>query len=494
MVFFESREKKGGEGAGGAAWESPVLRTRAGRFLSVLLGPDAMGLFAIIALGLALQTLLFGVPQEVKAIFKSAQLTVFFLFAAEYLFGFLLAEKKGAYALKAGRIFDFAILFLVSLSFLPEVEDRLLNSQALQFLRYAPVLIFGYLGTKDLALQVFEEERVAVIGQPQFFSVEETEDGCLRQEISEEEVLRWVKDPGRGGFFVCRGDIREELAELLAPESVPSELLKNALEESSFPRSVHFGKTYVFSAAIPALRANGRGGARVAREPFVAIFTAGSVLLVDDCDAPLAEEVFCWVNTRQLFVKEPQGFRFLAGLYSVLHDHYESCALELESEVRREELRPLEKSGGRIYRKMYLLRRTISGLKSDLWRLRRILHGIEELRHPTIFNDRAHLEFYTLLAHQADFLYENFEELEDKASAVLDLRINLTSFEMNRFMGLLAVVTAVGLIPATISGLLGMNIEGTNFPVTLGNVVLLCVMAVLVVLYVMRLWGWLRFR
>jgi Mg2+ and Co2+ transporter CorA len=41
---------------------------------------------------------------------------------------------------------------------------------------------------------------------------------------------------------------------------------------------------------------------------------------------------------------------------------------------------------------------------------------------------------------------------------------------MNRFMQILAIVTVLAAIPATVGGLLGMNILGAPWPVTLEQV------------------------
>jgi hypothetical protein len=51
-------------------------------------------------------------------------------------------------------------------------------------------------------------------------------------------------------------------------------------------------------------------------------------------------------------------------------------------------------------------------------------------------------------------------------------------------MRLLAVVSVLGLVPATVGGLLGMNILGTPWPFTLGQVTFVVGLVVLAILYV----------
>lgn len=61
--------------------------------------------------------------------------------------------------------------------------------------------------------------------------------------------------------------------------------------------------------------------------------------------------------------------------------------------------------------------------------------------------------------------------------------MNTVSFQMNRFMWLLAMASVLGLAPATVGGLLGMNIEGNPWPVTLDQVVFGVVLVMLAIPY-----------
>jgi Mg2+ and Co2+ transporter CorA len=82
--------------------------------------------------------------------------------------------------------------------------------------------------------------------------------------------------------------------------------------------------------------------------------------------------------------------------------------------------------------------------------------------------------------------------MRDSVHSVIDLHVNMVSFGMNRFMRLLAVVSALGLIPAVVGGLLGMNVAGNPWQVTLAQVGFGVSMAMLACLYVFLVRGWLR--
>jgi Mg2+ and Co2+ transporter CorA len=91
-----------------------------------------------------------------------------------------------------------------------------------------------------------------------------------------------------------------------------------------------------------------------------------------------------------------------------------------------------------------------------------------------------------------DALHEKFGELKESLTSLIELHMNVTSFEMNKFMKLLAIVGFLGLIPSVAGGLLGMNVEGNPWSVTLGQVAFGIGMAMAISLYVFAIKGWLR--
>jgi Mg2+ and Co2+ transporter CorA len=63
---------------------------------------------------------------------------------------------------------------------------------------------------------------------------------------------------------------------------------------------------------------------------------------------------------------------------------------------------------------------------------------------------------------------------------------------MNTFLKLLAVVSFLGLFPSVAGGLLGMNVMGNPWPVTLGQVTFVVTMGMATALYVFAVKGWLK--
>jgi len=87
---------------------------------------------------------------------------------------------------------------------------------------------------------------------------------------------------------------------------------------------------------------------------------------------------------------------------------------------------------------------------------------------------------------------ESVVGLREGLVALIDLHMNVASFEMNKVMRLLAVISALGLIPAAVGGLLGMNLIDNPWPLTLPQVGFAVSMGMLLALYVFFVKGWVR--
>lgn len=77
-------------------------------------------------------------------------------------------------------------------------------------------------------------------------------------------------------------------------------------------------------------------------------------------------------------------------------------------------------------------------------------------------------------------------------AALAERHINVKSFEMNKFLKLLAIVSFLGLIPSVVGGMLGVNVAGNPWNVTLGQVAFGVGMTAGTAHYVFAVKGWLR--
>lgn len=103
-----------------------------------------------------------------------------------------------------------------------------------------------------------------------------------------------------------------------------------------------------------------------------------------------------------------------------------------------------------------------------------------------------HGEDLRSLRDDADYLYETLVNTREGVMSLIELHLNVVSYEMNRVMRILAVFSVLGLIPAVAGGLLGMNLIDNPWPATLPHVAFGVCFGMTMCFYLFFVKGWLR--
>jgi Mg2+ and Co2+ transporter CorA len=140
----------------------------------------------------------------------------------------------------------------------------------------------------------------------------------------------------------------------------------------------------------------------------------------------------------------------------------------------------------------FQLRSEISRVRGNLKHLKDVIHGLSQKRLAIWGFEESHRPLFVLLADDAEDLYEGVDDLREGLAALVDLRLNVSSFQMNKVMRLLALLTTLALIPSVAGGLLGMNLAGSPWPVTLSQIAFGMAAGMALSLYVFAIKGWLR--
>ena len=195
------------------------------------------------------------------------------------------------------------------------------------------------------------------------------------------------------------------------------------------------------------------------------------------------------LSTRAMLPGFPFPVRIVCALLAVVRDRNLFVAQRFDAEVRR--LEALE--GGNLFlRETFRLRREFSKAALDLWHVKGIVRALADgktkLRGINL-KDEKYLD--DLLA-ETESLFETISKGKEEVKTLIELHINFKSFEMNAFLKLLAIVSFLGLIPSVAGGLLGMNVAGNPWPITLGQVAFGVAMGMATILYVFAVKGWLK--
>jgi Mg2+ and Co2+ transporter CorA len=182
----------------------------------------------------------------------------------------------------------------------------------------------------------------------------------------------------------------------------------------------------------------------------------------------------------------------LYQMLSYLLSEYRSILSEIELDFSRIGSLPRSKLPKDFLERIYSLNREVTKLVSNLLHFRELLGVITSKKiHLDGFEDTSE-EAFEVLQNEATYLNEVAQNLKDNLMSVVNLYINRTSFETNRILKILAVISSIAVIPTTIGGLLGENLVGTPFPIELWEIVGLTAILMSLVAYMFIKLGWLK--
>jgi Mg2+ and Co2+ transporter CorA len=254
------------------------------------------------------------------------------------------------------------------------------------------------------------------------------------------------------------------LEELANSVKMPPALFSTLRSTSAYPRFNVIGGRLVANLWLPLVKP-GEGLELDRVSVLLSLAERGPLLTIAPTDCQFQQRL------GRLLTPPPDGDLAALAIETYFHmvlDQNEEALAHVEVALRQMENRPVGRVGPDFFRMAFRLRRDLSQVKADLWRLGGILDAIksERLRMPR----QGGIESFVVLSDTADYLYETASNLREQLISLIELHLNTVSFQMNRFMQILAIVTVLAAIPATVGGLLGMNILGAPWPVTLEQV------------------------
>jgi Mg2+ and Co2+ transporter CorA len=447
-------------------------------FLGLVLNETLMGLLAIAALGMALVPELFDVSDRVAALLDVVEGAIVAVFVAEYVVHLLLAPNKKAYLCNGWRVLDLFTIVAATLSLLPWVTDALRHTLILRLLRITRSFTFGArAGTARYRL-LAADSAAPVAASPRAFAVRR-EPSWPTHALDWKEFL--VRITGTEGAWHDAFDVGgAQVAEMARALGVPVGHIGLGTATHTYPRLKRIGNMVVAVVWLPFVRPEEQpeidwcGILAILRED-------GSLLTAAVRDCQLQQRMARWMDPNLTDSVAAQGAE--AFLRMVL-EHTEEAVATLENRLRIMEGVPVAGVGEDFFRQAFRLRRDLFQISADLWRLKASIDQIEAGRLVLPGRSPQSAEVFSLLSEQADHLYETADNLREGLVSLIELHLNTVFYEMNRFMRLLAMVSVLGLVPATVGGLLGMNILGTPWPFTLGQVTYFVGLVVLAILYV----------
>jgi Mg2+ and Co2+ transporter CorA len=442
-----------------------------------------MGFLALVALATALGPMVFDVSAGVERALTVLEWALVAAFAAEFILQGAVARDRHRWMRSPWRIVDAVTVLGPVVALLPQVSDLARGSLMLRILRVGRAVAFGTrAGTVAVRMpntttELFRTTTpiVSVIGA----------DGVPHPKQEDwDSFITWTRDPDASWFHASNLD-QDHFQELAASAGVSDRELENALKADGHARLRESGAHATLVLQMPTVPE--QGFPAVHRDQLLAIITDRGVTTATTGVVDLQESIDLTRGSSLPDVPFPA--RVVCALLTVVRDRNAMVAQRFDDEVRGLEV--LE--GGRVLlRETFRLRREISTATLDLWHFKGIVRALADgktkLRGISLKDDK----FLDDLLVESESLFETVDRNKEALQALIELHINVKSFEMNNFLKLLAVVSFLGLIPSVAGGLLGMNVAGNPWSVTLGQVTFGVAMAMATALYVFAVKGWLR--
>jgi Mg2+ and Co2+ transporter CorA len=457
------------------------------RLLVFVLQESFLGFLAIVACALTLFPMLFDVAPATDAAIEICQWAIIALFALEYGLALAWTSNRAAFLRDPWRWLDLFTIVVPLATLLPTVSGALRSTPILRLVRLVRVATMGMrLG----GVVARAEKRRAVASETQgparVTMLRAAENPAGRADVAWNEFLQWVRRPGPEWYHVS-SPAAPEIAAIAEAAGVPVSLLEMHLLGSGYPRVEASGRFAGLFVWLPEIGADGQ----IVRRAMYLVVGHDSLLSFSRHSTSLLN----WVRTESTG-DESEGRPF-AGRMTRLFLRAVLAANErivdsFEHELHTLEEVPVRESRPQFFERTFRLKKELSAARADLWRLKGLLSELAEGRARLPGAGEEEADDYRRLVEDGEFLFETIVSTREEVLSLIDLHLNIVSFDMNRVMRVLAVISALGLVPTVAGGLFGMNLIGNPWPFTLGQVAFSVSLGMVVAFYLFFIKGWLR--
>jgi len=461
-----------------------------------LLLPDGLMIaLAVLMVPIVVVPLVVDLPRSVGGFLRAADYIILAVFVIEYFLKAALARNVREHVLNPWHLLDLLVIVLPLFDFLQVFGGGLgRSSPLLRLLRIARLVRVAAVGGRAVDRKV--HPRVAVQREVPTAPVMEVRvmDSDLEnihEDVSLSEVKRYVNSPSHTWVDIASASESyfDELSDALG---VPRILLESELVEESYPRIDYFEHYSMIFARIAEPRIVQKGTKRlfVSRAGLLVICYGQNIITVSKHKTSLFDQILGKAK-RYHNPEEPLVVSILYTILKYVLEKDEQITATLEQEVVRLEDIPLQERPSDFLETTFHLKKEVNQLVPSLLHLREIVTVITSKRVPLEGFSERHERLFDILLDEATYLQETAQNARENLLSLIDLYINTTSYEMNKVMRVIAVITCLGIIPA-VGGLLGSNLIGNPWGVHLWEVFSVVGVIMLGMGWVFYRLGWLK--
>lgn len=416
------------------------------------------------------------------------------LFMVEYSAKLYLAKNRWTHFKIGWHILDLIIIVLSLIGYMPFFAFGISGSPTilLRLLRLPRALAIGgrTVGTRLRNLEPEINEHPQEIET--IIRKMDDREGATKDHITWEEMSSDFKTSIQ--IWIDIYNISEKhyrkLSEIF---QIPEEQFQNKLISEGFPRIDFLENASLVVIQFGEIKypdAN-RAYLTIQKTSFLIICTGNDIVTISQEKTDIFEKIS--PEARKNLKEKPLALFVLYNVLEYALRKYKAVVNAIELELTRMENIPMAKVPRDFLERNYQLKKELSGLALTLLHLRETIGNVASNKVPLEGYTPAWAELLELRKDEAAFLQESADNAKENLLSIIDLYINRTSHETNKVMKVLAVITALAVIPAMVSGLLGENLIDVPFGVFLWQVIMIVALAMVLGIYIFIKLGWLKF-
>ncbi len=416
------------------------------------------------------------------------------LFIAEYTTKLFLAEDRWKHFKSPWHLVDLVIIALPFIQYLPLLELPITGSPSLllRLLRLPRALavggraVAGRRANNDVISSKLENGPETIIRQVG------SDLKTIQNNLTWEELEAHVYEKGRQEWLDLHNISNEGFSRLSRILEISEPHFKSGLVDEIYPHIDYVQKaSFIFLQSGKIKYPENAGNfLTISRSGIIVICNGTKIITVSRHSVDLFEKVLDRVNS----VKKDGTFvvPVLYGILEHMLDDYKAVLSEIEIETIKIGSTPRSRLPKDFLERIYMLDKEVSRLVSNLVHFKDMLSIITSRKVPLEGFDKTAEEAFQVLQDGAAYLNEIAHDLIGNIRSVIDLYINQTSFETNRIIKILAVVTSISVIPSAIGGLIGMNLLDAPFGAYLWQVAFVIGVCMTFAVYMFNKLGWLK--
>ena len=444
---------------------------------------------ALLLIPAILLPLLFNFSQVSLIIFKVINLVIVVIFALEYCLKLIVSKPHWRYAVNPWHLLDLVIIVLAALDFVPSLPFKGLRaSPLLRLLRLARVFALTGRVVRRVTPSEVDAEVQAPAESTMGFSIL-TEKGYQR-DATMEEARQAVADPAENWIDI-HGLSAVDIGDLSRLLSVPAQVLESRLLQDNFPGIDFFDGYTIITLWDSTLKGRAKDELvpEVENPNVVVIYGRGYIATLSMRPPSFAGQL---VSHQPSHPGEPFAIRIMYSLLKHKYDDYRSILAKLEKTVAGLEDTMVGTRPPKFLETTFRLKKTVQKQRYNIDHFVQVLDQLEKNRSRFQGTGEKINDLFIVLHGDARALEDRCRSILENATSLIELQLNKVSFDLNRVMKVLAVITCLALVPTIIGGLLGQNLKDQPYNITIHEIFFFVISLMLVGLYVFYRKGWLK--